>query len=352
MLARSAQGLYWMGRYLERADHLCRLLRLQTEALVDRPIADIYAGWNRIYASLHRQPPGAGLDLLPDIQIAAGAGVLQVMGVPGTAAWQQSGGDDYTLADSFTLADDLTFERSNPGSVWSCFAQGRENARQMRHCISAEMWTSLNLAYLRIQQVSIRDIWNASPESFYATVSADVDTFMGVAAATMYRDEGWRFMRLGRFVERSQLAASLFLAQLELFPTDADASRLDGSESDWIILLRLYHAMAAYNRAYSVEVAPDQVLDLLVTDPRLPDSLCSSVDAAAAELAAIVPGPDRESDEAARRLAGRLSALVHYEWPDAADHAELLVRVNGYCRQLHNLVTATYFDYHSANLPA
>ena len=359
MLARSAQGLYWMGRYLERADHLCRLLRLQTDALVDRPIAEIYAGWNRIYASLNRQPPGAGLELLSDGQTAAGSGVLQVMGVPGTAAWQQSGGDDYTLADSFTLADDLTFERSNPGSVWSCFAQGRENARQMRHCISAEMWTSLNLAYLRIQRVSIEDIWNSSPESFYASVSTDVDTFMGVAAATMYRDDGWRFMRLGRFVERSQSAAALFLAQLELFPTNADPgipnhsvsdpNLADGSESDWIILLRLYHAIAAYNRAYSVAVEPNQVLDLLVTDPLLPDSLRSSADAADAELAAIAPGPDRESDQAARRLAGRLSSLVHYEWPDATDRAELLHRVNGYCRQLHNLLTDTYFNYHTAD---
>ena len=60
--------------------------------------------------------------------------------------------DEYTLADSYTLADDLTFERTNPDSVWSCFAMGRENARQMRNCISAEMWTRLNLAYLRIQK--------------------------------------------------------------------------------------------------------------------------------------------------------------------------------------------------------
>ena len=57
MLSRSAQGLYWMGRYLERAEHLCRLLRLQTEALVDRPVREIYFGWKRIYGSMYRQPP-------------------------------------------------------------------------------------------------------------------------------------------------------------------------------------------------------------------------------------------------------------------------------------------------------
>ena len=157
MLSRSAQGLYWMGRYMERAQHLSRLMRLQTEALVDRPVREIYFGWRRIYTSISRQPPGGSLELHED--------------------------DDYTLADSYTLADDLTFERSNPGSVWSCFALGRENARQMRHCISAEMWTSLNLAYLRIQKLGIQDIWATSPESFYAETAAEINTLAGVAGS-------------------------------------------------------------------------------------------------------------------------------------------------------------------------
>ena len=347
MLARSAQGLYWMGRYLERADHLCRLLRLQTEALVDRPIAEIYSGWNRIYTCLDRQPPGARPDSLPGYDPSRPDGILQVMGVPGTRAWQSSGGDDYTLADSFTLADDLTFERSNSASVFSCFAMGRENARQMRHCISAEMWTTLNLAYLRIQQIDILDIWNTSPETFYADTAAEIDTFMGVAAATMYRDEGWHFMQLGRFIERAQLAIALFLSQMELFQL-THASSPEESESDWITLLRMYHALEAYNRAYSVEIIPDQVLDLLATDPLLPDSLCRSLDVLAAELASIDPGPDPEYDAAARRLAGRLASMVHYDWPDSADRRRLLIRLSTYCLDLHALVSAAFFDYATA----
>ncbi len=348
MLARSAQGLYWMGRYLERADHLCRLLRLQTEALVDRPVAEIYSGWNRIYSSLDRQPPGTGLDMLPnagfDQAQAQGEGVLQVMGVPGTRAWQISGGDEYTLADSFTLADDLTFESSNPGSVWSCFAQGRENARQIRHCISAEMWRSLNLAYLRIQHINILEIWNSSPEAFYLEIDADIDNFMGVAAATMYRDEGWHFMQLGRFIERAQLSVALYLAQIELFPVDYSGP-YEGSESDWVTLLRMYHAVEAYNRAYSVEVSPVQVLELLVTDPLLPDSLCRSLEVVASELSSIAPGPDAEADAAARRLAGRLTAVVNYDWPDASDKQRLLLRLRERCFELHGLVSTAFFDY-------
>ena len=216
MLSRSAQGLYWMGRYLERAEHLCRLLRLQTEALVDRPVREIYFGWKRIYGSMYRQPP------LGEIEIDS---------------------------DEYTLADDLTFERTNPDSVWSCFAMGRENARQMRNCISAEMWTRLNLAYLRIQKQDIQGIWRVSPESFYTETAAEIDTFAGVAEATMYRDEGWMFMQLGRVIERSQLLIALLLFQL-----DAETEVEEDADADWTALLRVYHAFEAYNRKYSVEV--------------------------------------------------------------------------------------------------
>ena len=309
-----------MGRHLERAEHLCRLLRLQAQALVDRPAQEIHLGWTRIYDSMYLQPPGGSLGPVDN--------------------------DDYTLADSYTLADHLTFDRSNPVSVWSSFALGRENARQMRHCISEEMWTSLNLAYLRFRNLEIQDIWVASPESFYADVVAEIDTFVGVAASSMYRDERYHFMQLGRFIERAQLSSSLFLTQLA-----ADRVNMEYAEEDWTTLLRLYHALQAYSSRYTIEVQPSQALDLLATDPQLPDSLCRSVDMAAAELDSIAPGPDSRSNGMAQRLAGRLAALVHYEWPDRDDREELLLQVSEDCRRLHGFVTAAYFEYQVEDTP-
>ena len=320
LLARSAQGLYWMSRYLERAEHLSRLLRLQTEALVDSPIREIHFGWSRIYGNINRLPTWGGLQMLDS--------------------------DDFTLADSYTLADDLTFERSNPSSVWSCFALGRENARQMRQNISAEMWTSLNMAYLRIRNLTIQDIWRISPENFYAETTASINTLGGVAEATMYRDKGWRFMQLGHYIERAQLLATLLLAQIA-----AERAVEDSFDADWTSLLRLCHAFEAYNDRHSVEVEPVQVLDLLVTDPLLPGSLCRSLDGAAAELAAIGPGPNAESSDATQRLAGHLTGMIHDEWPDREDREGLLWQVSGYCRDLHGLVTASYFDYLIDDLP-
>ena len=320
MLARSAQGLYWMGRYLERAERMCRLLRLQMQLLVERPTPEIAVGWNRIYGSINREPAGGSLIIDSDAAVQA---------------------------DSFALADDLTFERSNPDSVWSCFVLGRENARQFRHRISAEMWTNLNLTYLRIQRLNILDIWRTAPENFYAETAAQIDTFAGIAEYTMYRDEGWSFMRLGRFIENAQLSTGLLLTQIA-----ADTFIADAADPGWADLLRIYHAYEAYQRRYSGAVAPEQVLDLLVTDPLLPDSLCRSLTLVAAELRAIGAGPNSIDSDAARQLAGRLSALARYEWPYREDRTDLLQEINRNCRELHQLVTGAYFEYPIANLSA
>lgn len=314
MLSRSAAGLYWMGRYLERAGHLSRLLRRQTESLVDSPPRDIYFGWHRIYGALDREPLSGALEFDND--------------------------DLFTLVDSYALTDDLTFEPTNPDSIRSCFAQGRENARQMRHHISAEMWTCLNQSYLRLQNMEMQDIWPRSPEDFYAETEAQIDTFRGVTSSTLYRDDAWHFVQLGNYLERTQLSASLLLAQIaavRLFEVPADVY--------WTSLLRHYYAFEAYNRASSAAIEPDRVLGLLVTNPQLPDSLSLSVSELCRELTAVGPGPDAEATARTRSQAEYLRQLVGTRWPGGTDGHTLLRRVRRGCRQLHHLVTKTYFDY-------
>ena len=202
------------------------------------------------------------------------------------------------------------------------------------------MWSCLNLAWLRLRDLDIGDIWKVSPESFYAQTTREIDTFTGVAEATMYRDEGWRFMRLGRFIERAQLLAALLLAQLAAGRTQGEVT-----STEWTSLLRACQAFDAYKRIYSVDVRPGRVLDLLVTDPLLPGSLCRSLDTMAAELAAIGPGPGSRAGAAAERLAGRLCALIRYEWPDREDRDTILAQTRAHCLKLHDLVTAAYIDY-------
>ena len=308
-----------MGRYLARAAHLCRLLRLQMQALVDRSEREIGVGWRRIYRAMNRVPPLGEIDAT---------------------------GDDFILADSFTLADDLTFERSNPGAVWSCIAMARENARQMRHCISGEMWTRLNLAYLRIQKLGISDIWRRSPEDFYAQTAVEIDTFAGVAASTMYRGDGWGFLQLGRVIERAQSITALLLFQLA-----ADGEQVEDRAAEWTTVLRIYDAQEAYHRVYGLNVDRAHAMTMLVTDPLLPNSLARLFGQGASYLASVGPGAGARASGRSQRLAGRLHAMVLYEWPDTDDHDEFLRRMDAYCRELHELVTAAWFDYAVEDAP-
>ncbi len=321
MLSRSAHGLYWMGRYLERAGHLARLLRVQTEVLVDRPTREIRFGWHRLYGALGRPAPTGG-------------------------AFAPDASEAFALADSYTLADDLTFERSNPQALRSCLAMGRENARQMRHCISAEMWSCLNLAWLRVRPLTVADIWRSHPEDFYTATWREIATFMGVAEATMYRGEGWRFMRAGRFIERAQLTVALLLAQL------AAARRHGGEDSDWTGLLRACEAGDAYGRRHGVAIHPERVLDVVATDPLLPGSLCHSLAGAAGELAALGPAPDAEAGAAAKRLAAGLALPPGADWPGAAGRRAALVATGKGTRRLHDLLFAAYIDYAIDDSPA
>ena len=322
MLARSAEGLYWLGRHVERTEDLCRLLREQMDALVDRPVREINLGWRRIYDTLHRRPPGPAL------------GVAE-------------SDDDYALADSYTLADDVTFERANPGSILNSFSNGRENARQMRHCISGEMWTCLNLAWLRLGTRRIEDIWRTAPESFYADLAREMDLFAGVVDTTLYRDDGWRFLQLGRLVERAQFTIALLLAHLEGVRANREAG-----DSEWASLLRVCQAFDTYKGRYGVEIRPARILDLLAEDPRLPRSLCSAVDAAGAMLGALTLGPGPCG--AARRRAGDLASTVHQPWraaPNLPDRADRLRRLEADCNALHDLVMAAHVGYDTDGAP-
>ena len=315
MLSRHAQSLYWIGRYLERAGHLCRLLRLQSEALVDRPVREIHFGWNRIYSSIKREPPGGRVDLFGD--------------------------EDFALADSFALADDLTFEHSNQDSVYSCFALGRENARDTRHCISPEVWTSLNTSFQKLQQQNMASVWRWEPTAFYEETASEINTFGGLTESTMYHDEGWSFLQLGRYVERVQSVSSLLISQVDL------GAKEEGEvyEADWISLLRIFHALEVYHHVHKAEIIPSRVLDLLVSDPLLPESLCRSVNLVFSEIDKIGRGPRRHSSHAVQRLSGRLSSLINNEWPDREDRVDLLREVDEYADEIHFLVTAAYFEY-------
>ena len=175
------------------------------------------------------------------------------------------------------------------------------------------------------------------------------ERFSGIAESAMYRDDGWHFLQLGRFVERAQLVAALVDAQLAVFPTGEPQF-----ESDWRSLLQICKARVAYSRLYSLEYRPASVVDFLVADPLLSHSIryalariTDALDAVSARLPL--------ATEAGRRT-GRMAARIDYDWPnrDADDDPAARATLQGLqnsCRLLHDDIKATYFDYEIEDRP-
>ena len=324
MLSRNAEGLYWMGRYLERARHSCRLLSDQLTTMEDRPVEEIERCWRRLYRALDRRPIGGHIEALDD-------------------------DEDFMLASAYTLADDLTFEPNNPDAIHNCIAAARENARRVRNVIGRDMWSCLNLAYLELQDRHIDRIWNDRPDTFYVRTEDAIRAFSGIAESAMYRDAGWHFLQLGRFVERTQLLAALIDAHIGTFPTKSPHR-----EREWRSLLGICEAHFAYRHLYSVQHRPTRIVDFLVADNRLAHSIRYALGAVTAALDAVAASGSLRI-EAGRRV-GRMMARIDYDWPnrdpfdDDATRATLRDIGEG-CRRLHDDMTATFFDYAIEDTP-
>ena len=300
-----------MGRYLERSRHICRMLQIQLSALIDRPIPEIQFGWNRIYGSLKTTPQG---------------GILT------------SADDDFALVDAYTLAGELTFVR-NGVSIKSCFECGRENARQMRHCLSAEIWSSLNLHYLHFQEVELNDVWRVEPEQFYARTENEFRGILALANAAMYRDDAWRFIQLGRFLERVQATASFLIAH------NACGEKTPVPHPMGVrTLLRTLRAEESFNRVHGYDPREDCAVHMLVSDAKLPASLGNSVGEVVDHLEHIGQGA-AESSGMAIALSRRISDLITASWPESNDKAALIREIETSALGLHYHIDSGYFSY-------
>src|SRR6266568_2635098 len=151
MLSRVADSLYWMSRYLERAEHTARLVDVQLSQLLEQAGEDANRRWERLLRAVH-QPMSVDLG-------------------------------------AYELTQKLTFVDDNSSSVLSCIASARENARQVREQISSEMWEQLNRIYLQMKQSTMEQIWSAEPHKFLNSVKESIYLFNGITDATMSQSE-------------------------------------------------------------------------------------------------------------------------------------------------------------------
>ena len=315
MLARVADNLYWMSRYLERADQTIRLLGVQVRSVADHTSTQVAAGWTRLFRSLKVTPPGG--DPLYSDQLE----------------------DSFLLADAYTLADFMSFERDNPGSMVSLWGLSRENARQARQEITQEMWGQLNRTYLSLRDTQLHLFWNKEPENFYRETSAQIYLFRGVTDNGLRHGLAWDFIRLGRFMERIQVTTEIL---------DSYRAALDDedTELDWSLLLRSCASFEPYCRHYTPEVDPWKVMTFLIHEPESPHTLRFAAEEIRNGLGRIDPaGGARHPLQAANRIAGQLRALLAYGSQERDELANTLAEVRRLSRGLHDEIYRRYIFY-------
>jgi uncharacterized alpha-E superfamily protein len=306
MLSRVADSLFWMSRYLERAEHLARVINVNLNVTLDRSPSDAAGHWQRLLASLPEPPPWIGrLPVDPH--------------------------------------DRTTVEAAHRASIQACVGAARESARQVREEISSEMWEEINRLFLTVSRRQSAGEWNMGTHEFLSSTIVGVHLFQGVTDATMTHGEGWHFMELGRYLERAGSTASLLEAQFRSHDWQAEHSTRVVEYAAWVGLLKSCCAFEGYCRHYTADVRPARIAEFLILNSDFPRSIRFAAGRIQSSLRALASVTGRANGRA-DRLAGRLTASLDYGQIDEII-GDLTGSLNGIVRQAAMINAAAYQQY-------
>lgn len=273
MLSRTAWSLYWLGRYIERADFIARLVEatVRLDALSARPAGEI--AWQSALT-------------VTDSDTA--------FAVTGERVSQQF------------VARFLTLDAANRGSILHCLDRARDNARAVRTALTREAWTSINRAWLIFNN-------RASPGGAMATlnlvemVKAETRGFEGAIHRMMRNQASW-FIRLGQVIERADNTARLMDVKYHLLLPEGEAVGGVIDRDQWTTILQTVSAVTAYRWLYSEGLRPGDVIDLLLARTELPRSLAATTEEVVEILSALGKrtGLQGEADRMARMRQARM----------------------------------------------
>jgi uncharacterized alpha-E superfamily protein len=313
MLSRVADSLYWMSRYLERAEHTARLIDVDFELRLDQSPEAASGRWQRLLEALHAPVPKDG------------------------------------KIDATILTHILALDKTNSSSILSCVSAARENLRQVREQCSSAMWEQLNRLYLQVNSTTAGEAWLLHSYVFFRAVRDGAHLFHGVTDSTMSHGEGWQYIQLGRFVERTDAVARLIGAYLRHLPYSHSMDQSAESEEylEWVGLLKSCAAFEAYCKKHTAELRPLRVAEFLLLNPEFPHSVRFSVDKVHTALRAIAELTERKAEQPVR-LAGRLGASLSFSQIDevmASGASAFIDSIRQQCAQAHTAIHQIYFDY-------
>ncbi|TGD90664.1 hypothetical protein BayCH28_02075 [Mycolicibacterium sp. CH28] len=304
MLARNAEALYWIGRYVERADDTARILDVTVHQLLEDSSVD------------------------PDQTSRV---LLQVLGIE----------TPKHALDLWSLTDLVAFSRGLEGgcSIVDAISAARENARSAREVTSSDMWECLNTTYNALAERE-RAARRLGPHEFFSFIEGRAAMFAGLADSTLSRDDGYRFLLLGRAIERVDMTVRLLLSRV------GDSA----SSPAWVTVLRSAGAHDTYLRTYRGVLDANRVVEFMLLDRLFPRSIYYSLKLAEHSLDELMHrAPNRVGSTAeAQRLLGRARSELEFIRPGVLLESleERLAGLQATCRDVGEAVALQYF--HSA----
>ena len=286
LLSRVADAVYWMGRYIERAENVARFIAVNQNLMLDLPQG--YGGqWQPI------------VDTTGD-----------------RAAFLER----YETATQDNVVQFLAFDERNPNSIWSCVHEARENARSVRETISSEMWEQINSLYLLIAGESRKPVPEVLPE-FCHHVRMACHLFHGVTDVTMSHNETWNFIRLGTTLERADKTTRMLdVKYFILLPSVRDIGT-PYDDIQWGAVLKSVSGFEMYRKRYG-RISPDRIVEFLLLDGEFPRAVRYCVGLADQSLHAITGTSGAFSCVSEQRI-GMLRSELDYAQVEAVLKAGL-----------------------------
>ncbi|HEY9859885.1 MAG TPA: alpha-E domain-containing protein [Candidatus Obscuribacterales bacterium] len=314
MLSRVADSIYWLNRYVERAENVARFIEVNLNLLLDSP-AGVTQQWEPL--------------------------ILTTGDLP---LFQQRYGE----ASADNVMRFLTFDRQYPNSILSCLSAARENARSVREVISSEMWQQLNAFYFMVKEAAETD---SLPEwqDFFAEVKMSSHLFAGIMDATMTHGEGWHFGQIGRLLERADKTARILdVKYFILLPSAKDVgTTLD--ELQWMALLKSASAYEMYRKRQRHRINPIAVAEFLILDREFPRSIQFCILQAERSLHRITGTPTGTWSNPAERAVGRLRSELGYLTIDDIIEAGLHEFLDKIQRQLNDIGEKVFSTFVAVN---
>ncbi|MGA9668573.1 MAG: alpha-E domain-containing protein [Terracidiphilus sp.] len=312
MLSRVADSLYWMSRYLERAENTVRQLDVTMSLMLDTSDTSAETRWQRMMYSL---------------------------GKPKGMEWND---------DMESMARTLVFDSLNHAAVTFCINGARENARQVREEISTEQWQKLNRLYHQMHSLHTQTQFKSNINDALASLVDGIHLFKGVSDTTMIHGQGWQFIRLGRYLERAYATATL----LEVYQPDLfQAHEQDQSGYKYLELvglLRCCTSFEAYCQVYTADLSPDRILEFLLLNRDFPHAIRYCVDGMRDAIESIQRTGGRRPPEELIAVIGRLHAMLGYTTIGEilhGDTAHFLHTIREHGMRIHELIYRYYVHY-------